>query len=76
MPNLADAEREVSQVASSHGGTGGSCTPRGGYVPCAQQCAELSGDYSEHIGHDECEQEEMSNICMSIMISVDQLCIK
>ena len=59
VPNLADAEREVLQVASSHGGTGGSCTPRGGYVPCAQQCAELSGDYSEHMGDDESGEEDM-----------------
>ena len=59
MPNLADAEGEDSQVASSHGGTGGSSTPRGGYVPCAQQCVELSGDYSEHMGDDESDEEEM-----------------
>ena len=59
VPNLADAEREVSQVASSHGGIGGSSTPRGGYVPCAQQCVELSGDYSEHMGDDESDEEEM-----------------
>ena len=59
MPNPADAEREVSQVASSHGGTGGSSTPRGGYVPCAQQCAELSGDYSEHMGDDESDAAKM-----------------
>ena len=59
MANLADAEREVSQVASVHGGTGGSSTPRGGYVPCAQQCVELSGDYSEHMGDDESDEEEM-----------------
>ena len=59
VPNRADAEREVSQVASSHGGTGGSSTPRGGYVPCAKQCVELSGDYAKHMGDNESDEEEM-----------------
>ena len=59
MPNLADAEGEDSQVVSSHGGTGGSSTPRGGYVPCARQCVKLSGDYSKYMGVDESDEEEM-----------------